>query len=100
MSENSYSERKCSRCGKVFIFHPEWVYRISPTDTTRIFCSWSCLQAFRNERGTKTDRRDKIIQAIKDGLSTNEICKLLNEQARTVWYWRKKLEGEKDDVVR
>ena len=44
MSESSYAERKCSRCGKVFIFHPEWVY--------------------------------------------------------TVWYWRKKLEGEKDDVVR
>ena len=70
MSESSYAERKCSRCGKIFIFHPEWVYRISPTDTTRIFCSWSCLQAFRNERGTKADRRDKIIQAIKDACRT------------------------------
>lgn len=98
MSENSYAERKCSRCGKVFIYRQDWAYRSGSGSGARLFCSWSCLQAWRAERGSRMDRREKIIHAVKDGLSTNEICKLLNEEPKTVWYWKNKLEGEKDDA--
>jgi hypothetical protein len=49
-------------------------------------------------RGSKVERREKIIQAIYDGLSNAEIFKLLGEEPGKVDYWRKKLERENGDV--
>ena len=91
-------EKQCALCGKEFIVHDEWAYRSNKCDGAMLFCSWSCLQAWRENRGSKAERREKLIQAINDGLTTSEICKLLNEEPRNILYWRKKLEGEKDDA--
>ena len=91
-------EKQCALCGKEFIVHDEWAYRSHKGDGAMLFCSWSCLQAWRGNRKSKIERREQVIQAIKDGLTTNEICKLLNEEPRTVLYWRKKLEGETGDA--
>ena len=91
-------EKQCALCGKEFVVHNEWAYKSSQSDGSMMFCSWSCLQDWRKGRGTKIERRERIIQAIKDGLTTNEISKLLNEETNTISYWRKKLEGEKDNA--
>ena len=95
MTDIGLHENYCSRCGKSFIVHDgKWAYRVNDGKYARLFCSWSCLQAFRKNRGSKIERREKIIQAIRDGLSTGEIVKLLNEEASVICYWRKKLEKE------
>ena len=97
-SDMNYQTRKCARCGKEFIFHDEWVYRSGPGDNARLFCSWSCLQAWRNGRGNKYERREKIVQALKDGLTMREVVALLGEEPGTVRYWKLKLEEEQKDA--
>ena len=98
MTETIFHENYCPRCGKEFITHGgKWAYRTGEGKEALLFCSWSCLQEYRKNRGTRRERQQRIIQAIKDGLSTGEIVKLLNEEAPTVWYWRRKLEKEEEE---
>ena len=56
------------------------------------------MRAFEKKSGTKAQRREKIIQAIRDGLTNAEIFTLLGEEPTKVDYWRKKLEKENDDA--
>ena len=88
------TERKCPICHKVFIKHDGWVYERKIASKTRSYCSWGCLRQWEITHGTKIDRRDKIIQAIHDGLSNREIASLLEEDMTKINYWRKKLENE------
>lgn len=98
MTEFIYQERKCPQCGKEFICHnvDQWAYK----RFGKVFCSWHCLRAWdAGAKTSKIDRREQIIQAIKDGLTTKEIVELVNADVKTVWYWRDKLkrEGENFD---
>ena len=99
VTENGgFYEHNCARCGKPFIMHDGWAYKSGTGTGARLFCSWSCIQAWRKERPSKIERREKIIQAIYDGLSNAEIFKLLGEEPGKVDYWRKKLERENEDA--
>ena len=97
---DSYNERKCYHCGKVFIVHDpsDWVFRRYLHGTDRFFCSWSCFKAFEEGRGTKTERREKVIQALKDGLSVNEVCRLTGMARKNVMYRARKIRGGKHDA--
>jgi len=98
MTETVFHERYCSRCGKEFIWNPDWVFRDGKSDAAPVFCSWSCLQAYKRSRpSSKAERRERVIQAILDGLTITEICALLNEEAAYVWYWKKKMEKDVTD---
>ena len=91
--------RKCPVCGKEFYANAErWVFLKFINKKRYVFCSWSCMRAFEKRRGTKADRRERIQQAIRDGLSTNEICDLVGAEKSAVLYWQKKMEEEKKDA--
>ena len=55
------------------------------------------MRASEKKTGSKIERREKIIQAIYDGLTNIEIFKLLGEEPGKVDYWRRKLERENKD---
>ena len=93
MTDISYQNRKCPMCGKEFVTRNalEWAYRRN----NKVFCSWHCLREYdKGSKPRKADQRDKIIQAINDGLTTREICDLVGVEADKVWYWRDKLKRE------
>lgn len=98
MKDNSFRTRKCWRCGKEFIVrdYNEWVFRREVRRFDRLFCSWSCVKAYDREKEGKRDQREKIIEALKDGLSVNEVANMLDADRSKVVYWAKKLEEEKD----
>ena len=100
MTDFAYQEKKCARCGKGFIVHDpgEYVFKRHIHGTDKYFCSWSCLRIWDGMRGTKAGRREKIQQAIRDGLSVNEICKVTGAEKSTVLYWVKKAEEERKDA--
>ena len=91
---NVGKERKCYVCGRHFIISNEWAYRRTYGTRERVFCSWGCMRKFDKARGTKPERRDRIVQALKDGLSVKEICALLSEDVSVVAYWAKKMEAK------
>jgi len=94
-------ERKCSVCGKEFIMHEGWIYKkCRGHELERLFCSWGCMREFEKRRGNAAERREKIIQAIKDGLNDTEIGNLLCEERQRVHYWRTKLEKENEEHER
>jgi YHS domain-containing protein len=100
MSESAYNwqERQCPVCGKTFIATAEWVYRRGGASMEHIFCSYKCLRKFDGSKPTKAETRERVIQAIKDGLTTKEICLLVGTDYNKVLYWRKKLkEAEKNE---
>ena len=84
-------EHKCPICGKVFIKKEGWVFKRTIAKHEKDFCSWGCMRKFEVEKGTKIDRRERIIQAIKDGLSNREISSLLDEDQTKINYWRKRI---------
>ena len=96
MTDVSYQDRKCPQCGKeFFVWNAEdWVYRRNG----RALCSWHCVRAFDSGGNVRRmNEREKVIQAIKDGLSTREISNLLGVDTQKVWYWRKKLKKEEEN---
>jgi len=90
MDNTGYNEKSCARCGKPFIVHSEWAFK-RVANGRKYFCSYKCMREWENERGSKAERRERIIQAINDGLTTNEIVSLLNVDHSAVNYWRRKL---------
>ena len=98
MNDVSYQDRKCPQCGKIFFVRnaDEWAYKRGG----RALCSWKCLRAYEaGEKTGKYQRREQIIQAIKDGLTNKEIELLVGAHPKAVWYWRDKLRWkEKDDA--
>lgn len=87
-------ERICPVCKKEFIGSQTWVYKKTSGNCEKVFCSWGCLRRYENGLPSRAERRDRIIQAINDGLNDAEIAMLLNESRGRVYYWRKKLEGK------
>ena len=88
-NENFMSEhrRKCPVCGKQFWSSAQWVYKIGYKDAQQIFCSWKCMRIEEKKRMTITD---KISQAIRDGLTDNEIKKLLGVTQRQIDFKRRR----------
>lgn len=89
-----YLEKKCPMCGKKFIARAEWAYK----QYDRYYCSWHCLQEMRKGKPSRAQKKERIIQAIRDGLTNAEILNLLGEPPSTVDYWRRKLKEAKDDA--
>lgn len=79
--------RKCPICGKLFWSSAEWVYKIGHKNAQQIFCSWKCMRAEEKKNMTITD---KISQAIRDGLTDNEIKKMLGVTQRQIDFKRRK----------
>lgn len=88
-NENFMSEhrRKCPVCGKLFWSSAEWVYKKGYKNAQQIFCSWKCLRSEEKKSMTITD---KISQAIRDGLTDNEIKKRLGVTQRQIDFRRMK----------
>ena len=91
--ELEFHEKQCARCGKEFIGNLDWAYKIGKRYNAIMFCSWSCLRAYEKERGSKIDRREKIINALRRGKQVDEIAKELHVDRTNVVYWQKKLEA-------
>ena len=88
-------EKKCVRCGKILIARDDdYAYKRNIDHKLQYFCSWHCLRDWEIERGTKIARRERIQQAIRDGLTTSEIAVLLTENRATIDYWRRKMEEQ------
>jgi ribosomal protein L24E len=85
----------CPICGKEFTSHDGWVFRRKSGGHQLTFCSWKCLRKFEADHPPKRkiDKREKIIQAISDGLNDREIAAMLNEPIGKVQYWRDRTEG-------
>ena len=87
--------RKCAQCKKEFIIQTdEYAYKKYLKSFVRYFCSWSCMRKWEKNHENPAEKRERICQAIMDGLSIKEISELLDEDPRKVWYWKKKLERE------
>lgn len=93
--ETGYNERKCYRCGKQFIIHDpaDWVFKRMLHGADKFFCSWSCLKRFEEERGTKTERREKVIAMLRDGISVAQVAKITGMDRTNVAYWERKIRG-------
>lgn len=89
-------ERTCVVCGKVFQLKDGWLYRRQKRGKTYCMCSWHCLKAWdeKNRLHPIHDRRERMIQAIRDGLTTGEIMVLLGETADRVERCRARLKEE------
>ena len=92
------SEHECPVCGKTFIRpNDQWQYVRYSGNRQLWMCSWRCYRKWDDTHGNKIERREKILQAIRDGLNTAEIARLLGESASKIDYWRKKLREEQSN---
>lgn len=90
-------EKNCERCGKEFVMPcGDWAYKKYKGRGYMYFCSWSCVRAWEKEhdKPTKIDERERIIQALADGLSVKEVSILLNVDPQKVSYWKKRMTRE------
>ena len=91
----SYRERECAQCKKRFLMQSsEWVYRKYQQSYERVFCSWTCMRKWEKNHENRFVQRDRIIQALEDGLTVKEAAALLDEDPRRISYWKKKMEGD------
>ena len=88
--EQTYKERSCPICGKMFISHDDWAYKRYVKGRQQRFCSWHCLRASEKQDKSAAERRADIIQAIRDGLTNKEIVALTGEDLTKILYWRRK----------
>ena len=86
----TYKEKTCPICGKLFITHDEWGYTRYSKGRKRFYCSWGCLRKSEKMEKSPIERRQDIIQAIRDGLNDKEIAKLTGEDMTKILYWRRK----------
>lgn len=90
-------ERKCAVCKRKFIIYPDWVYKRGDHEHCKVFCSWKCLREFDAGHGDSREMKNKIIQALKDGLTVREISVLLGVDYSRVNYWKEKLRKEQEN---
>ena len=90
-------ERKCHICKRHFIMYPDWVYKKGHHEHCYVFCSWKCLRAYESGQSTAKETREKIKQALKDGLTVREVSILLGVDQSRVAYWKEKMRKELDD---
>jgi hypothetical protein len=103
--------RICPVCQKEFVIPgSDWAYKAYTTKRKQYmiyFCSWKCMRRWENGeceeligkgRMLSTKKR-KIWQALDDGLSTKEICNLLDVTVGSVNYYKSKWvpKGEDDE---
>ena len=84
-------QRRYPVCQRKFTIYDGWVYRRGSSDHEQVFCSWRCLRKFDKGYGSAAERRERIIQAINDGLNAREVSVLLGEDYSKVFYWEKKI---------
>ena len=99
MKDDGYSfgvEKECPICGKEFLFRTDWGFKRIYFGKTLNFCSWGCLRKWEKSGpiGSKQELRDRICQALKDGLTVKEVSVLLDVKTDRVLYWRQKLKIE------
>jgi hypothetical protein len=89
-------EKRCTQCKKKFIVldNAHWVYKRTKGTGVKYFCSWSCIRKYDGNHETAIDRREKVIQAIMDGLTNREISALLDVKCERVEYWRKRVRND------
>lgn len=63
------TERKCSRCGKMFVVAPQHIYR----KNGKIYCSWTCYN-HRNE-----DRCVSCGEIVPEGRQVCQNCEMENK---------------------
>lgn len=86
----TFKEQTCPICGKEFLPHEDWGYKRYVKGRQQRFCSWHCLRASEKQDRSKAERRQDIIQAIRDGLNDKEIAALTGEDMTRIIYWRRK----------
>ena len=88
-------EKNCVKCGKTFEMPcGDWAYKKYKGRGIQYFCSWKCIREWEKEHekpARKIDEREKIIQALSDGLSVKEVSVLLDVDASKVSYWKKRM---------
>lgn len=91
-------EKRCEQCGKIFETPcGDWAYKKDRKHGVYWFCTWSCLRKWEREHKreiTKIERRERIIQALTDGLSVKEVSVLLDEDPSKVLYWKQRMVRE------
>ena len=91
-------EKTCTNCGKEFVTTcGDWAFKKYKGRGDQYYCSWKCIRAWEKEHekpARKIDEREKIIQALSDGLSVKEVSVLLNVDASKVSYWKKRMVKE------
>lgn len=89
-------EKNCHRCGKEFEMPcGDWAYKQYKGRGIRYFCSWKCMRAWEKEHDhSKIGERERIIQALADGLSVKEVSVLLNVDSSKVSYWYRRMKRE------
>lgn len=57
--EKLFSECTCPQCKKTFICWDRgaWAYRAYIGTSTKFFCTWKCLQAYRRDHATRPYKR-------------------------------------------
>ena len=98
------SERTCPVCGKHFyIMDANWCYKqaVKALRGTVWFCSWKCMRKYETEkavlsgRGKRESNRQKVIQALEDGLNVKEIALMLDIHPETVRYYKRGIKNDK-----
>ena len=87
-------KRICAGCGKEFeITGQEWAYKNFVKGKMQYYCSWKCLRSKEEEKPKKqADIKERILQALEDGLSVREICTLLDVEPMVVVKWKKRID--------
>ena len=90
------SERTCANCGDQFLMQEGWKYKRSKAGKTHVFCSWGCMKDwdFKNRRYPVRERRDLMVQMIREGLTNGEIMVNLGYSYEEIDRCRKRLEVE------
>ena len=101
------STRLCPVCQKGFVANDDsWAYKawLDRRHMKKVwFCSGKCFRKWENGevtlsgRGMRlSEKKKKIWQALDDGLSISEICKLLDVTVGSVKYYKSKWVPKED----
>jgi hypothetical protein len=99
MRDDGYTfgvEKTCPICEKIFLYRPDYTYKKVHYGKLLFFCSWGCMRKWEKAHNisSRQELRDRICQALQDGLTVKETAALLDVDYNRVLYWRKKLKAE------
>ena len=78
----------CKQCGKEFECYAGHVYKIptNKTDTFSWFCSYKCIQAYRQDTKKKPNDKERLILEMLDAHSTiKNIIETLRVSKETIY---------------
>lgn len=58
--QKQLKEKTCPVCGKNFIFHDYWAYKITYGTRVESFCSWTCMRKVEKEREQQKKRKKAV----------------------------------------